>query len=366
MPGLEELEILNGASFASRFVVLSLRSAPSLVFGFALAGVVPHLLTPARAQALMRGNVWTQALRGVVYGLPLPLCSCGVLPVYESLMRRGVPVAAAVAFLVATPELGLDALALSLPLLGAELTVARVVAAFFVALVVSLLTARFAPSLPLLQGRASVSSCDSSCAPATSQSLGRRVQAGLRFGMVEVFDHTMPWVVLGLLIAAGVGPVLSMAQVANVPPVAQVPIAVLVGIPMYVCAAGATPLAAVAIAGGLSPGAAVAYLIAGPATNLTTFGVFGQLHGRRAALRFGLLVICLASGCGWVIDAMALKSGAPPPLGIRHLDSTLWAQAVCLLVLAGLTLTSTIRQGPRGVLRQITRPSHSHSHSHSH
>ena len=98
--------------------------------------MVPFLLTPTRTSALARGGTFQQSLRGVAFGLPLPVCSCGVLPLYESLIRRGAPVAAAMAFFVATPELGLDAVLLSFPLLGESLTVARVVSAFIVALAV--------------------------------------------------------------------------------------------------------------------------------------------------------------------------------------------------------------------------------------
>ena len=74
---------------------------------------------------MREGGAARRAMKGVAFGLPLPLCSCGVVPVYQSLIRRGTPAAAAVSFLVATPELGLDAILISLPMLGADVAIAR-------------------------------------------------------------------------------------------------------------------------------------------------------------------------------------------------------------------------------------------------
>ena len=134
----------NVTTFLRTLGVLLLESAPALLLGYALAGLVPFLLTASRAAALGRGSRLSQSLKGVAFGLPLPVCSCGVLPLYESLIRRGAPPVAAMAFFVATPELGLDAVLLSVPLLGTSLTVARVVAAFLVAVIVAHLVGRHA------------------------------------------------------------------------------------------------------------------------------------------------------------------------------------------------------------------------------
>ena len=125
------------------------------------------------------------------------------------------------------------------------------------------------------------------------------MRAGAKFGFVEVFDHTMPWIVVGLLLAALAEPMLSHTAFENIPSFFQVPLAALIGVPVYVCASGATPLAALAIHKGLSSGAALTFLIAGPATNLTTFGVLSKLHGRKIAMLFGISVTTLAMLTIW-------------------------------------------------------------------
>ena len=322
------------------------------MLGYALAGVIPFLLTASRTSALGRGGKLMQALRGVAFGLPLPVCSCGVLPLYESLIRKGAPAAAAMAFFVATPELGLDAVLLSVPLLGSSLTLARVVTAFVVAVIVGLLMAKRSQSVSIPPSSAEELPSD---AP-----WPRRMRAGLRFGFVDVFDHTMPWIALGLMIAAASEPMLSHGFIGTIPRVVQVPLAALIGVPVYVCASGATPVAALAIHKGLSTGAAVAFLIAGPATNVTTFGVLARLHGRRTAVVFGLSVTGLAILAGWTVDALGVVAA---PVLDAHAELGSRASWFAWLNVAGLgvlTIASLVRQGPRGMLRQILEPIHTH------
>ncbi|MEM6370251.1 MAG: permease [Myxococcota bacterium] len=338
--------------FLETFGHLVLESAPALFLGYAVAGVLPFLLTPGRIKGLGRGNRLMQSLRGVAYGLPLPVCSCGVLPLYESLVRRGAPPAAALAFFVATPELGLDAMLLSVPLLGSGLTTARLIAAFLVAVLVAL-AVRWKPLPSSSPNREATSQ-------GTEASLGQRLREGLRFGFVEVFDHTMPWIVLGLMIASATEVMLDHDALARVPSVLQVPLAGLIGVPMYVCASGATPVAALAIHKGLSSGAALAFLIAGPATNVTTFAVLARLHGRRMALRFGLAVTILAMLAGWTIDALAVPAIPLLDTRVAPISDGHWIRWLAVAGLAVLSIASLLRQGPRGVIRQIIEPIHAH------
>ena len=341
------------AAAAQTFWALVLESAPALLLGFTLAGIVPFLLTGSALATLRRGTRLAQAARGVAYGLPLPVCSCGVLPVYQSLVRRGAPPAAALAFLVATPELGLDAVLLSVPLLGGPLTVARVVAAVVVALLVALFVEASA-------SRTASTPVDTELPDHGEGDLSERIRAGLRFGFVEVFDHTMPWIVLGLLIAALAEPILAEGSLQDIHPFFQVPLAALVSIPLYVCASGATPIAALAIHKGLSAGAALAFLIAGPATNLTTFGILAKLHGRRMALMFGGTVSLLAILAGWTVDFLGVPA---EPLALAHgaeEHSVGALGVVCAALLGIMVIGSLLRQGPRGMVGQIVSPIHVH------
>ncbi len=333
------------------FVALALESAPALLLAYLLAGVVRALLVPATVAWLGRGGRGVQGLRGVLFGIPLPICSCGVLPLYETLVARGVPATAAIAFLVATPELGLDAILLSVPLLGGELTVARLVTALVVALGAAWLVGRLVPPSEAAQATA-----ETGQAPAP---LGARLREGMIYGLGELVDHTAPWILVGLGVAAAAAPLLDAELLSSVPAALQVPLFALLGVPLYVCASGATPLAAVAIYNGISPGAALAFLLTGPATNTTTFGVMRRLHGGRVTGVFAVAVGGLAVASGWCVDALLFERlAAVAEEAHHHAPSTL--EVASLVGLGALFAASLWRQGPRGALGQILDPIDAH------
>jgi hypothetical protein len=320
--------------------------------GFLLAGLATAFLKPAHTSWLAEGGRGTRAVRGVVFGLPLPICSCGVVPMYESLVRRGVPLSAGLAFLIATPELGVDAVLLSAPLLGLPLTVARVLAAFGVAVLVAILVSRVEPD----RGASRQAPVVSPSGPAEEGRLAR----GLHFGFVELVDHTLPWILAGLVLAALAEPLLDHGLIATVPSALQVPLAALVGIPMYVCASGATPLAAIALHKGLSTGAALTFLLAGPATNVTTFGILTKLHGRALATRFGLVLIVVATVVGWGVNLLDLGVPLTAHPGALLQEQTSWVSGGASVGLLFLTCASLWRQGVRGFVDQLLEPIHSH------
>lgn len=343
-------------------IELTRESAPALLLAFVLAGFISVLLPAASVRWLRKGKTSGRALRGVAFGLPLPLCSCGVVPVYRSLVKRGVPAAAGLAFLVATPELGLDAVLLSLPLLGPEMTIARVLAAAIVALLVGWWVGGYADRLA---GEQPENVDDTS----NTEDLTRlqKLREGLRVGLVDVVDDTAPWILFGLVLAALLTPWLDPATLTAIPPIVQVALFALLGMPTYVCASGATPLVAVLIAKGLSPGAALAFLLTGPATNATTFGLLDQLHGRKIAIAFASTMVCVAIALGYIVDfgiagwIPELSAGSAP--GHNHAEHGLLSD-VLLVGLGGLFLISMLRQGPRAFIGQLGRNAHGHDHDH--
>ena len=333
---------LIGASFLS----LALESAPALLLAYLMAGMMSVFLPRSSVAWMGRGRPWQQALRGMTIGLPLPICSCGVVPLYRSLVLRGAPLAAAMAFLVATPELGLDAIFLSVPLLGVKMTVIRVVGATLVALMVGWVVAMAAPEeahraqLPALEQ------------PMPEEPLGARFRRALGMGFGEVVDHTAPWIILGLAVAAMATPLVDTGALARIPRGWDVVVFTLVGLPIYVCAAAATPLVAVLLAGGVSPGAALAFLLTGPATNVTTFGVLTQLHGKRVATAFSITIIGLSLVLGWVVN---LTVPEVQGIGVAELrpEEASPVKMFSLAVLVLAILTSVVRRGARGFVGEI-------------
>jgi hypothetical protein len=330
------------------FVALALESAPALLFAYlVVAGA--HALLLDLFGFLRRGSAWGQALRGTLVGLPVPVCSCGVIPLYRSLVVGGVPATAAMAFLVATPELELAAVVLSLSLLGPEVTVARVGAAFVLALLVGRIVGAAARPAAVVGRHA-----DEERPP-----LRRRLRDGLSYGFGDMVDSTAPWILVGIAMAAAAEPLLTPETFAGLPQLLEVPLFALIGMPIYVCASGSTPLVAVLLAKGVSPGAAIAFLMTGPATNLTTFGVLSRLHGRGTALAFGATTAVFAVLIGYAVDGLMPATGAALPDLHEHAAS--WWQWAALVALALVYLVSLFRQGVRGFVGQVIAP-HTHGH----
>jgi uncharacterized membrane protein YraQ (UPF0718 family) len=376
-------------AWAHRLLDLSLESAPALLLGFMLAGLGGVFLPRASLGWLGHGSSLSQSARGMVFGLPLPICSCGVVPMYRTLVQRGAPPSAAMAFLIATPELGIEALILSVPFLGWELTWTRLACAAGVAWIAGWFVgkqlgtraplARAAapaagirvPSMgPIALGApptiARIASTEAPAPATTPMTTGARWREGLRHGFVETVDDIAIWLVVGLAVAAFFDPSEATAWAELVPPSLEVVAFALLGLPIYVCASGATPLAAAMLLAGVSPGAALAFLLAGPATNVTTFGVLTQLHGKAAALRFGATVFGLSVVAGLIVNALPIASTGALGTGDAHGHGLLGWSALTLLGL--VFVASVVRQGPRAFLAGIFAlgidTGHSHDHDH--
>lgn len=356
---------------ADLFVQLALESAPALLVAYLLVGLCHAFLPGNWLKSVTRGPNFVQALRGVAVGLPLPVCSCGVVPIYRELIRQGAAIAAAIAFLVATPELELAAVMLTWQLMGGEVALVRCGMAAVLALSVGVLVASFAKPKPQ-DPNAAASDC--SIPAGESGGLGTRLKTAINFGFGPAVDSTATWILTGLLLSAMLMPYVDPEWIAGLPPGIDVPIAALIGLPLYVCATGSTPLAAMLLVQGLSPGAVLALLLTGPATNVTTFGVLARLHGTRTALVFASSMWLGAVGLGYLANWLV----AVPPMDAfvnhDHQGSMAW---FWLWALALVFAWSLLRQGVRPFLERLfespanlDHSGHDHSHhghgSHGH
>ncbi len=144
----------------------------------------------------------------------------------------------------------------------------------------------------------------------------------------------------------------------------------MIGLPVYVCASGATPIVAVLLINGVSPGAALAFLLTGPATNVSTFGILSRLHNRNVAFVFGITTMSIAVGLGMLVNIawpdMALLTAAD-----LDLENHGWIQQISLVLLFAIFLVSLLRSGARGFVGEVTSNfqfgmGHAHNHDHSH
>ncbi|MBL6975829.1 MAG: permease [Deltaproteobacteria bacterium] len=350
---LAALSILHGGDHSheletagATFWSLALKSAPALLLAYVVAGALHGLFPNVLSRTLGGGGTLSQAGRGSLVGLPVSVCSCGILPLYRSLILKGVPAPAAIAFLVAAPEIGVASILLSFQLLGVEIGLVRIV----VALGLALLMGVWIGTMAARSAAALAQEHEDGLQPVGS--IGERLRLSLEFAFGEMVDETIPWLLVGMGLAAVVAPLLGPGFVGSLPPGLDVPLMALIGTPVYVCATGSTPFAAMLMAKGLSPGAAIAFLLVGPATNVTTFGILSRMHGRKVSVLFALGVAGLATVFGYGVN-LVLPAGIVMPDFIETHEHASWLEQTSLAVMAVLTLVSLVRQGSRGFVSQI-------------
>lgn len=336
----------GAALFPARLWELVQETSRPLLLGVIGAALVEAYLPGSVVGWMARGSRLRQAAAGVAVGAPMPVCSCGVLPIYRSLALRGVSPTAGLAFLIAAPEIGVDSFLLSLSMLGTLTSVARLVCALLVALAVGWVVGRMAQNAPVHGALAD----EHAPAPAP------RGLAALRRGLFETWGHLAPWILFGLLVTALVEPWIPSDWSSALPAWLQVVVLSLLGMPTYICATAATPFAALLLAKGFSAGAVIAFLLVGPATNVTTFGALARMHSRRVAIAFAATALGATLLLGWGVDLAARHLPIAATLGAaagaaEHEHGA--AQLAASVLLGLLTLWVLVREGPRSFLAQL-------------
>ena len=319
---------MKAGQYFENLVHLTLDAAPWLLFGLFVAGLVRAWIPQDRMARLLGGKGLRPVVTGALVGMPLPICSCGVLPAAIGLRRGGASREATTSFLVSTPETGVDSIALSFGMLGPFMAIARPIAALFSAVTTGLLMT-FLPPEKAPAGvpeAAKDTCCSSGCGSSdggradgetSSPDVGfagvprawRRTGDGLRFAFVDIFGDIAAWLLVGLLLAAAVMtwvPPQTLATFGS--GIIAMLVMVVIGIPMYICATASTPVAASLLLAGVSPGAAMVFMLAGPATNVATLGTVRQEMGNRAVVLYlsGIIGTSLAAGLMTDFAAAAL------------------------------------------------------------
>ncbi|MBI9074631.1 MAG: SO_0444 family Cu/Zn efflux transporter [Desulfatibacillum sp.] len=340
-------------------VDLLVASSPYIIFGLLISGLLRVFLNPNLVSRHLGQGRYRSVFKAAFLGIPLPLCSCSVLPAAVTLKKQGANNGAITAFLISTPESGVDSIAVSWALLDPIMAIARPVAAFVAASVAGITENMFGTNQAYQAAKPDLScpvdGCCSgeNCSPEEHRhhhSLLEKLRTGVRFAFGEVWGDMAGWFFVGLFIA---GLVMALA-----PPdilgkylgggFGSMLIMLAAGIPIYICATASTPIAAALILQGVSPGAALVFLLAGPATNVTSLTVLFGVLGKRAALiylgtiavtavLFGLGVDYVYASMGMTGTAMLGKAGEAFPTWIG------WASALFLLVFSVRPLAASIK-----------------------
>jgi uncharacterized membrane protein YraQ (UPF0718 family) len=288
--------------------------SPYLLFGFLAAGVLSVCISPEWVERHLGRRGFGPVLKASLFGVPLPLCSCSVIPVSASMYRHGASRAATTAFLLSTPQTGVDSIAVTYALLGPVFAIFRPIAALMTGLLGGGLVELFGG--PDASGPADASSgegcTDTCCADKHERSALSRI---LHYGFVTLPADIGVALLVGVLVAGVMAAIVPQDHLHAYIGGGVVSILLLMaaGVPVYVCATASVPIAAGFMHMGASPGAALAFLIAGPATNAATFTTIWKLLGGRSAILYLGTVAVSAIACGLLLDGLVPAVGAALP-----------------------------------------------------
>ncbi len=326
----------------SVFWNLVIESAPWLLLGYFLAGVIKQVLPSSLVEKQLSSSGFVSIVKAAFIGAPLPLCSCGVIPTALAIRKAGASKGATSAFLVATPETGVDSISFSYAVLGPVFAIARPISALISAIIAGVMVSLFDKEDSIQPAPKAASSCCGSKKPEaiTELSLKDKLVASVKYGYGNMISDTAKWLTIGLVAATVI--------TAYVPQsfflqwgdgLLAMIIMVFVGLPMYICATASTPVAASLLFAGISPGAALVFMLTGPATNIATMGVIREQLGNRSlaayltavigsAISCGLLLNVLYSQLGWTLQVSMMEHGETYPL---------WRQ-LAAIILVGLVV----------------------------
>jgi uncharacterized membrane protein YraQ (UPF0718 family)/copper chaperone CopZ len=349
--------------FIREFITLFSEMAPFLLLGFLLAGIlhvwVPnHLYVPKIAKSNFASVLWA-----ALFGVPLPICSCGVIPTSIAIRKEGASKGASVSFLISTPATGVDSILATYSLLGLPFAILRPVAAFVTALFGGVLT-NFATRGEVVENAVAEKhgdsaakhehhdhehhhhdhdghcecggdehehceccdhdDCDDDCEcdghehgccccgnhDTHDATFVEKVKETFRYGLVNMVGDVSKWLMIGLvlgaLISAFVPNELFLALREN--PILCMVCVLLLAMPMYTCATGSIPLALALVAKGITPGAALVLLMAGPATSIASMLVVGKAFGKRTLVAYLFSIAFGAMFFGFIVDTFFMDT----------------------------------------------------------
>jgi copper ion binding protein len=336
--------------------------APYLLLGFLVAGLLAILIKPETVEKHLGGKgIWksfTSSFKATLFGVPLPLCSCGVIPVAASLRRHGANRGATTAFLISTPQTGVDSIAVTYSLMGPVFAVYRPLIALISGVIGGAVVSVSVPDVE--DDKAPAPACTAECCAPTAER--NRFYRIFRYGFIELPQDIGKALLIGLVIAALITALLPQDFFASYLGTGIFPMIVVMAgaIPFYVCATGSVPMAIALIWTGMTPGAALVFLMTGPATNMATIATIWKVMGKKTAIIYLLVIAIAALGFGLALDMIFDKwypeyKPAQKPHHMEHgfgaMDILKSASAVILL---GLLAYGLFNRG------------HDHGHGHDH
>lgn len=352
--------------FLGEYWAVLAEMAPYLLLGFAVAGLLSVLIRPEMVERHLGGGRLLSVVKAAAFGVPLPLCSCGVIPVASSLRKHGAGRGATTAFLISTPQTGIDSLLVTFSLLGGVFAIFRAAAALvsgvFGGALVEWLDRE--PARPP-ERSGGLAPCDPArtdvcgptappvCTDACCSQVGRtgELRRAMAYGFVDLPRDIALHLLIGLALAALISVLIPEDFFSErvSPGLGQMLVMLALGIPVYVCATASVPIAAALILhAGVSPGAALVFLMTGPATNAATLLTLHHTMGRRTAGLYLVSVAVSALASGLLLDAFFTGAGLQARAGTAW-EVPAWVQTISAVVLLAVLGFAILSRKPRAV-----------------
>ena len=330
--------------YVNAFVSMLNGMSPYLLLGFLIAGVLHAFVPSAIYSRYLAGTGLRSVATAAAFGIPLPLCSCGVLPTAVALRRSGASRAASTSFLIATPQTGVDSIMATYSMMGLPFAILRPVAALVTSLIGGLAVGHWERKGALGDVKADAN-YEFSELP---QGLWNKIKETLKYGFFDMMQSIGRWLLIGLVVATLITVLLPDDLFSTYArwPLLNMFIIVLVAVPMYVCATGSIPIAAALMLKGMSPGCALVLLMAGPAANVASMFVVNNAFGRKATVVYLLSIIGGAIGFGVLVDYWpglreTFINALPCHVtGHGHGMGASWLNTVCSIALLGMIVVA--------------------------
>lgn len=328
--------------------------SPYILLGFILAGMLHVFIRPDTMSRHLAGHGWRPVLKAALLGIPLPLCSCGVLPTAVALRRQGASKGASTSFLIATPQTGVDSIAATYALLGLPFAIVRPIAALVGSVAGGMAVGRSDKDgdndMPVNTSATACSDgcCQSAAVAEAPRGFINKMWTAIKYGLTDMVASVGKWLVIGLVVAAVITvavPDSLFLSLAEYPLLAML-VMVAVAVPMYVCATGSIPIAMSLMLKGLTPGVGFVFLMAGPAANFASVMVLSKSLGRRATAVYVLSVVVTAILFGLLIDYLLPAQwfaigGAAGTTAHCHVEWP-WFSTLCSALLVALLLRAFV------------------------
>ncbi len=350
--------------------------SPYLLLGFLLAGIMHAFIPDGWFNKYLSGNTMRSVINAAIFGVPLPLCSCGVIPTAMSLRREGASKGAVVSFLIATPQTGVDSIFATYSLMGLPFAIVRPIAALFTAVMGgAFVTLETHPS-PSLQGGSSISANEETNEQSNHPLPVGRVRGGsailsaLRFGFVEMMEDIGKWLVVGLIVAGLITALVpdEFFAIFKDNTALSMLLVLCISVPMYICATGSIPIAVALMMKGLTPGAALVMLMAGPACNVASILVINKVLGKKTLLLYLAAIIIGSILFGVAIDQLLPREWFTDHLMSTHAcchDVAGWFEWTCTGILVLLLLNVLRMKLQHKSACSCGHDHHGHCHCHA-